>query len=73
MDEQTRNYHEMELNRQRALQAGYVNSGVPTSIEHAMFVAGYRAAGGLMNGEPGRASPGTRSSTITAPATSAPG
>jgi len=50
-EEQNRHYINLELDRQRKLQSAYVDLGVPESAEHSIWLAGYRAAGGL-NGRP---------------------
>ena len=50
-DERSRAYLAMELDRQRVLQAGYVNSRVPESVEHQIWLEGYKAGSGSLNSE----------------------
>ena len=52
-DDEIIEYLEMELERKRALKAGYVNSGVPKNGNHHRWLREFEAAGGPLSSEPG--------------------
>jgi len=45
--EQNEHYLTLELNRKRKLQSAYVDSGVPESIQHQLWLQGHQAASGV--------------------------
>ena len=69
---EARDFLELELEKKRTRKAGYVNSGVPESVEHYYWLKGYEAAGGPLNGEPSLTSNTGQPSVPLAPATPVP-
>jgi len=70
--EQIRKWKELELASRRNLDGNYVMLGIAQSVEHEIWVKGYRAGEAAQNGESSREPTQTDRSETPEPATAVP-